>query len=78
MNDVALIEAAITKSGLSLARFARDLLIRDPRTVTNWLDQKHRVPAVVRRKLSELATRRPAPRRKRPRWRSRQDARLSG
>ena len=36
-ESVALLRAAIQHSGLSVNRYARDVLIRDPRTVRRWL-----------------------------------------
>ena len=37
MTDGELLRSAIDASGLSVRRFAREVLVRDPRTVFRWL-----------------------------------------
>ena len=37
MTDGELLRTAIDASGLSVRRFAREVLVRDPRTVFRWL-----------------------------------------
>lgn len=50
VTDAELIRAAIEASGLSVRRFAREVLVRDPRTVFRWLAGAP-LPRAVREKL---------------------------
>lgn len=52
-SDNELLRAAIEASGLSARRFAREVLIRDERTVRRWL-AGDAIPEVVVEKLREL------------------------
>ena len=44
---VALLRAAIKASGLSASAYARDVLVRDPRTVRRWLKGDSPIPQSV-------------------------------
>ena len=46
-ETVALLRAAIVRSGLSASRYARDVLVRDPRTVRRWLKGDSPIPQRV-------------------------------
>lgn len=48
MTDAEILSAAIKKSGLSVRRFAREVLVRDPRTVWRWLAGDNPLPRTVR------------------------------
>ncbi len=54
MTDPELIRAAIDHSKLSVSRFAREVMIREPRTVRRWLAGDSPLPAQVRRHLEHL------------------------
>lgn len=54
MTDAELLSRAIEASGLSVRRFARDVLLRDPRTVWRWLAGEHALPPIVRTRLEQL------------------------
>ncbi len=61
MSDPELLSAAITASGLSVRQFAREVLIRDPRTVWRWLkgpDEhgEHLLPVAVRAKCEAIVS----------------------
>lgn len=49
----ALLSRRIEESGLSVARFARDVLRRDPRSVWRWLNGESPIPAEVKKFLLE-------------------------
>lgn len=57
MTDTELLSAAIKASGLSVRRFAREVLIRDPRTVWRWLADENGLPAVVRTRCEQIIAR---------------------
>ena len=44
---IALLRAAITRTGLSASEYARSVLIRDPRTVRRWLSGESPIPQAV-------------------------------
>ena len=48
MTDAELLSAAIKASGLSVRGFARNVLVRDPRTVWRWLAGENKLPTAVR------------------------------
>lgn len=48
MNDVALLHEAIRRSGVSVAAFARDVMLRSPSTVRRWLQGTSPMPREVR------------------------------
>jgi hypothetical protein len=54
MDDKELISKAIEKSGLSVRGFARQVLVREPRTVWRWLAGENALPAAVREKCETL------------------------
>jgi len=54
---VRLLTRALERSGLSIAKFAREELVRDERTVRAYLGGEP-MPRVVRDKLEQLARRR--------------------
>jgi predicted RNA-binding Zn-ribbon protein involved in translation (DUF1610 family) len=54
MNDRELISKAIEASGLSVRRFARDVLVREPRTVWRWLAGENSLPLAVREKAEAI------------------------
>ena len=54
MDDAEKLRRAIEVSGLSARRFAREILIRDERTVRRWLAGDSPLPEAVRGKLDEL------------------------
>jgi hypothetical protein len=54
MDDKALISAAIQESRLSVRQFARDVLVREPRTVCRWLAGENALPAAVRQKCEAI------------------------
>ncbi len=49
--DLELLSQAITASGLTLGRFAREVLIREELTVRRWLSGETDLPGVVRKWL---------------------------
>jgi len=51
--SVDLLRVAIKASGLSPARFAREVVVRDPRTIRRWLRGKP-IPETVIHRLKEL------------------------
>ena len=52
----ALLRAAIAASGLTTSGYARNVLIRDPRTVRRWLAGQAPIPQTVRAFLARTAT----------------------
>lgn len=54
MTDADSLRRAIEASGLSARRFAREVLIRDERTVRRWLAGDSPIPEPVRAKLAAL------------------------
>jgi hypothetical protein len=50
VTDAELLSTAIARSGLSVPAFARDALVRDERTVRQWL-AGHPLPPAIRRTL---------------------------
>jgi hypothetical protein len=61
VTDPELISAAIKASGLSVRRFAADVLTRDPRTVWRWLAGENPLPAAVRAKCEAIVAAAEAP-----------------
>ena len=57
MTDAELLRSAIEASGLSARRFAREVLIRDERTIRRWLAGDSPMPEPVVAKLRELTER---------------------
>jgi len=57
-SDPGLIRAAIDLSGLSARRFARDVLIRNERTIRRWLAGDSPIPAEARDWLTRYVARR--------------------
>jgi hypothetical protein len=51
--DIKTLQKAIEASGLSDRRFAKEVLIRDERTVRRWLAGKSPIPGVVLEFLRE-------------------------
>jgi len=51
-EQVAMLRAAIARSGLSNRQFAVQVLMRDERTLRRWLSGKQHIPAVVLRRLA--------------------------
>ncbi len=47
VENQALLAAAIERSGLSVGAFAREVVIRDPRTVRKWLSGDTEIPHAV-------------------------------
>lgn len=56
-----LLRRRIRESGLSEARFATDVLHRDPRTVRRWLSLESRIPSIVADFLENPHTSWPSP-----------------
>lgn len=54
VTDVELLSAAIKASGLSVRRFAHDVLTRDPRTVWRWLAGENPLPHAVRERCEAI------------------------
>lgn len=54
VSDPELLSAAIAASGLSVRRFAREILLREPRTVWRWLAGENALPALVREKCAAI------------------------
>jgi hypothetical protein len=54
IDDKALISAAIQVSRLSVRQFARDVLVREPRTVWRWLAGENALPAAVHHKCEAI------------------------
>lgn len=46
-EEIALLRAAIDRSGLSVTAFARTVLVRDIRTVQRWLSGDRQIPKAV-------------------------------
>jgi hypothetical protein len=46
-EQIATLRLSIGRSGLSNSAFARQVLLRDPRTLRRWLSGKQAIPAVV-------------------------------
>lgn len=61
MDDQELLSRAIAGSGKSVRRFAREELVREPRTVWRWLAGENPVPAMVREHLQEYVAAHPPP-----------------
>ncbi len=57
MTDHELLEKAIERSGLGVGRFAREILLRDEKTLRLWR-QGGRIPKLVKPRLLQLARRR--------------------
>lgn len=57
--DLALLERAIAKSGLSANQFAENILIRDRRTVARWLSGELALPKEVRKWLAKQQLKQP-------------------
>lgn len=57
-EQVALLSRRITESGLTVSAFARNVMLREPRTVHRWLSGDSPIPARVR---AWLASPEPAP-----------------
>lgn len=54
MTDPELLSAAIAAEGMSVTKFCRDVLVRNPRTIWRWLDGSSPLPAVVREKCRAM------------------------
>lgn len=54
-EQVALLRAAIERSGLSSSEYARRVLVRDPRTVRRYLAGDQAMPEVVLRVVAGQA-----------------------
>jgi hypothetical protein len=54
VTDPELLSAAIKVSRLSVRQFARDVLVRDPRSVWRWLAGETKLPAAVRQHCERL------------------------
>lgn len=54
VTDRELISAAIKASGLSVRRFAAEVLTRDPRTVWRWLAGENALPQAVRERCEAI------------------------
>jgi len=52
-EQITLLKGIILASGLSARRFARDVLIRDERTIRRWLAGDSPMPAAVIRFLAK-------------------------
>jgi hypothetical protein len=52
---IATLKAHRTASGLPVERYAREVLMREPRTVRYWLAGRYPIPAAVARWLTENA-----------------------
>ena len=59
MDDKELISAAIEATGLSVRRFAREVLVREPRTVWRWLAGENPLPTAVREKAEQIIAAKP-------------------
>lgn len=46
-EQIALLRSRIEASGLSIRRFAREVLLREPRTVQRWLAGDSPIPRMV-------------------------------
>lgn len=57
-EEIALLERRIDESGLSIRAFAREVLLRDDRTLRRWLAGDNPIPQIVMDFLEEP---RPAP-----------------
>ena len=55
LRDAELLRRAIEASGMSARRFATEVLVRDERTIRRWLDATRPMPAVVRKRLEQIA-----------------------
>jgi len=53
-EQIALLRAAIARSGLSNRQFARRVLLRDERTLRRWVSGKQGIPQVVLRELTRV------------------------
>lgn len=54
MSDADLLRRAIAASGLSVRKFARDVLTRDPRTLFRWLSGESPLPRAVRERCERI------------------------
>lgn len=54
MDDKELLSRAIEVSGLSVRQFAKQVLVREPRTVWRWLAGENALPTAVRAKAEEI------------------------
>jgi hypothetical protein len=61
LPDKELLSLAIKVSGLSVRRFARERLVREPRTVWRWLAGENDLPRAVRETLVEYVATTPMP-----------------
>lgn len=52
--DAKLLSQAIEASGLSVRRFADEVLVRNPRTVWRWLAGENSLPEAVREKCKAI------------------------
>jgi hypothetical protein len=55
-EQIALLRAAIARTGLSNRQYAERVLMRDERTVRRWISGQQAIPAVVLRQLSSAAS----------------------
>ena len=53
-RDIARLKQAIELSGLSDRQFAKQVLIRDERTIRRWIAGDRPIPQAVREKIDEL------------------------
>jgi hypothetical protein len=51
--EVALLRAAIARSGLSVSQYAARVLVREARTVRRWLSGELQIPRAVLDRLKE-------------------------
>lgn len=61
LGDRELISRAIKASGKSVRRFAREDLVREPRTVWRWLAGENPIPRAVHEMLSAYVAANPLP-----------------
>lgn len=54
LTDPELLSLAVKASDLSVRRFAREVLTRDPRTVWRWLAGENPLPDAVRQKCKAI------------------------
>ena len=52
-DEIGLLEKRIEESGLDTSPFARDVLIREPRTIRRWLDGSSPIPNRVKEWLQD-------------------------
>lgn len=53
MTDPELVRQAVTLSGLSVTKFAEDVMLRESRTVRRWLTGKSPIPKLARQYLEQ-------------------------